>query len=110
MKENSKNIELIYLKDELIGFFNGRDKDDNTFEIGNICIKPEYQNKGIGTAILKEILFENKDKGIALQCFKENPVIKLYERMGFEKVGENDNHIKMKKQEITIHSIVAEIN
>lgn len=53
MKEDSKNIELIYLKDELVGFYNGKNKDYNTFEIGNICVKPEYQNKGIGTAVLK---------------------------------------------------------
>ena len=97
MKENSKNIELICLKGEIVGFYNGKDKDDNTFEIGNICIKPEYQNKGIGTAVLKEILFENKSKGITLQCFKENPAIKLYKRMGFDKIDENSTHVKMKK-------------
>lgn len=97
MKENSKNIQLIYLKDELVGFYNGKDKEDNTFEIGNICIKPEYQNKGIGTAILKEILFENKNKEITLQCFKDNAVIKLYERMGFEKIDETRTHYIMKK-------------
>ena len=97
MKENSKNIELIYLKGEIVGFYNGKDKDDNTFEIGNICIKPEYQNKGIGTVVLKEIFFENKGKEIVLQCFKENSAIKLYERVGFDKVEENDTHLKMKK-------------
>ena len=51
MKENSKNIWLIYLKDNAVGFYNGKDKDNNIFEIGNICVKPEYQNKGIGTAV-----------------------------------------------------------
>lgn len=97
MKENSKNIELIYIKDEVVGFYNGKEKDDNTFEIGNICIKSEYQNKGIGTAVLKEILFENNGKEIILQCFKDNPVIKLYERMGFEKIDETETHYIMKK-------------
>ena len=97
MKENSKNIELIYFNDELVGFYNGKEKDNNTFEIGNICIKPEYQNKGIGTAILKEILFENKDKDIVLQCFKDNYVIKLYDRMGFVKTGETETHFIIKK-------------
>ena len=100
MKENSKNIELIYLKDKLVGFYNGKTKDDKTFEIGNICIMPEYQNKGIGTAVLKEVLFENKDKDIILQCFKENPASKLYERMGFKKTIETQTHYTMKKQEI----------
>ena len=100
MKENSKNIELIYLKGEIVGFYNGKGKNDNTFEIGNICIKKEYQNKGIEAAILKEILYENKGREIALQCFKENPVIKLYERMGFEKIEENSTHIKMRRSSL----------
>ena len=97
MKESSKNIELIYLKDKLVGFYNGKTKDDRSFEIGNICIIPEYQNKRIGTAVLKEILFENKDKDIVLQCFKENPASKLYERMGFKKKIETQTHYIMKK-------------
>ena len=88
MKENSKNIELIYLKDKLVGFYNGKTKDDNSFEIDNICIMPEYQNKGIGTAVLKEILFENKDKEVSLQCFKDNPAIDWYKKIGFEKISE----------------------
>lgn len=99
MKENSKNIELIYLKDELVGFYNGKNKDNNTFEIGNICVKPEYQNKGIGTAVLKEILFEHKEQNIKLQVFKINEkAIKLYEKMGFEKVNETETHYIMIKK------------
>lgn len=99
MKENSKNIELIYLKNELVGFYNGKDKDDNTFEIGNICVKPEYQNKGIGTAILKEIFFEHKKQNIKLQVFKINEkAIKLYEKMEFEKEDETETHYIMIKK------------
>lgn len=99
MKENSKNIELIYLKDELVGFYNGKDKDNNIFEIGNICVKPEYQNKGIGTAVLKEILFEHKGQNIKLQVFKINEnAIKLYEKMGFEKTDETETHYIMIKK------------
>lgn len=97
MKENSKNIELIYLNDKLVGFYNGKNKDDNTFEIANICIMPEYQNNGIGTAVLKEILFENNDKDVFLQCFKENLAIKLFERIEFGKIMETEQHYIMKK-------------
>ena len=96
MKVNSKNIELIYLEDGLVGFYNGNNIDD-TYEIGNICVKLEYQNKGIGTAVLKEILFENKDKEIRLQCFKNNPAIKLYEKFGFKVIKENETHYIMIK-------------
>ena len=78
------------------GFYNGKEIDNNTFEIGNICVKPKYQNKGIGTAVLKEIIFENKEKNIKLQAFKINEkAIKLYERIGFKKVEETKTHYVM---------------
>ena len=35
-------------------------------------------HKEIETAILKEIMFKNKDKEIKLQCFKDNTAIKFY--------------------------------
>lgn len=97
MKENLKNIELIYLKDELVGFYNGKTKDNKSFEIGNICIMPEFQNKGIGTAVLKEIVFENKEKDIVLNCFKEDSTIGAYEKMGFEKTIETKSYYILKK-------------
>ena len=98
MKENSKNIELIYLNDKLVGFYNVKNKDDNTFEIANICVMPEYQNNGIGTAVLKEILlFDNNDEDVFLQCFKESPAINLFEMMGFKKKTETQTHYIMKK-------------
>lgn len=37
---------------------------------------------------LKEILYENRGKYIILKCFKDNPVIKLYERLEAEKIEE----------------------
>ncbi len=99
MKENSKNIELIYLKDDLVGFYNGNDKDDKTYEIGNVCVKPEYQNKGIGTAVLNEIIFEHKGQDIKLQVFKINEnAIRLYKKLGFEKVEETKTHYIMIKK------------
>ncbi len=99
MKENTKNIELIYLKDELVGFYNGNTKDSKTYEIGNICVKSEYQNRGIGTAVLNEILFEHKGQDIKLQVFKINEnAIKLYKKLGFKKVEENETHYIMLKK------------
>ncbi len=82
-----------------IGFYNGIVHEDR-YEIGNICIIPEYQNKGIGTAILKELLSKNEDKMIGLQYFKSNPVGSLYERLGFKIVGETAYHFQMVKDRV----------
>ena len=80
-----------------IGFYNGC-TTETKYEIGNICIIPEYQNKGIGTAILRDLLFENLGKEITLQYFKRNPVGRLYERLGFKLAGETQFHHQMVKE------------
>ena len=81
------------------GFYNGKEVDNNVFEIGNICVKPEYQNKGIEAAVLKEILFENEGKNIKTQVYKINEkAIKLYEKFGFEKIDENQTHYIMMRK------------
>lgn len=61
IKENAKNIKIITVKGERVGFFDGKILEDNTFRIDNIFMLKEYQNKGIETTILNENLFENKD-------------------------------------------------
>ena len=80
-----------------IGFLNCQTLKNGDFEIGNICIVAEYQNKGIGSQILKDLLEQNKDKDIHIQYFKQNPVGSLYKRLGFVEKEKNDTHIKMIK-------------
>ena len=38
IKENAKNIKVIMLKEEKIGFFDGKILEDNTFRIDNIFL------------------------------------------------------------------------
>lgn len=88
---------VITLDGQDIGFYNGTILE-NGYEIGNICILPEYQNRGIGTTVLKELLLKHADKTISLQYFKSNPVGKLYENLGFRRVGETEYHYQMVKR------------
>ena len=60
IKENAKNIKVIMLKEEKIGFFDGKILENNTFRIDNIFLLKEYQNKGIDKVIFNEVFFENK--------------------------------------------------
>ena len=92
-----KNAYIIMDKDKKIGFYNGEILENNHYEIGNICIIPEYQGQGIGTNLLKDILEENKDREIDIQYFKQNPVGQLYKRLGFIPSGETDFHYQMVK-------------
>ena len=61
IKENVKNINIITIKEEKIGFFDGKILEDNTLKIDNIVIIKEYRYREIEEAILNEIMFENKD-------------------------------------------------
>lgn len=89
---------IIQLDSRDIGFYNGCNLEDGSYEIGNICILPEYQGKGIGTQVLKDILQEHKQQDVHIQCFKKNPVAKLYERLGFVLEGESEFHYKLIKR------------
>ena len=93
-----KNIYLIKLNDEVIGFYNDEFLENGDYEIGNICIIPEYQGMGIGTKILKDILKEYEDTNILLQYFKQNKVGNLYTKLGFIQNGETNYHYQMIKK------------
>ncbi len=92
-----KDTWIIELNGKKIGFYNGFTENDGTYHIGNICIIKEYQEKGIGTQVLKDILELHKDKEIHIQYFKGNSVVSLYERLGFIPNGETETHYQMIK-------------
>lgn len=86
---------IIQLNGVDIGFYNGETLEDGSYEIANICIIPEYQRKGIGTQILKDIMKLHKNQDLHIQYFKQNPVGKLYEKLGFIHDYEKEFHYVM---------------
>lgn len=88
---------IIQLNGVDIGFYNGMELEDGNYEIGNICIIPEYQGRGIGTQVLKDVMKLHKNQDLHIQHFKQNPVGKLYERLGFVPSGETEFHYQMMK-------------
>lgn len=90
-----KDILIIEEYNKRIGFYHGEKLNANEYEVGNICIIPECQGRGIGTKILNDIIKEHKNQNIYLRYFKQNPVVKLYKRLGFEIVEEQAFHYKM---------------
>lgn len=62
-----------------------------------LVLSLEFQGKGIGSNLLKEVIEEAKAKNIPvkLQVLKENQAQHLYRKLGFKDTGITDTHIEM---------------
>jgi ribosomal protein S18 acetylase RimI-like enzyme len=63
--------------------------------IGEIQIQPSYQNRGIGTRLLRDTInrAHEQHKKVSLSvALKNERAYRLYERLGFQKVAQNDTH------------------
>nr|WP_319638031.1 N-acetyltransferase [Cytobacillus luteolus] len=75
-------------KSERVGFLSSYITDEKKGVISTIAVLRKYQGKGIGKALLREVMNRMKIKGIAevrLTVDTQNPTsaIKLYESHGF---------------------------
>ncbi len=64
--------------------------------LAEIQICSEYQNRGIGTELLKSIIQQfGTTNRIWLKVIKGNPAINLYRRLGFKVFAESKTHLYM---------------
>jgi len=80
---------MILLDDQPIGrLYIGRWQKE--IRIIDIALLPEYRNRGIGGAILQDILAEGARTGKPVTIHVEmfNPALRLYERLGFRQLEE----------------------
>lgn len=71
--------------------------DDETPSFA-ISLSKEYRGKGIGTELMKQMLTELKDgkyKKAPLAVQKQNYAVKMYKKVGFEIVDENEEEYIM---------------
>ena len=83
--------DIITYDGRLIGTIATNETED-CIEIGQFFILPDYQNKGIGTHLLKSILdkADQLGKNVTLRFLKNNPVKSLYVRNGFRLVDTSE--------------------
>jgi len=59
---------------------------NNNFLIGDLLVLPKHRNKGLGTALIKEVLNRSKAKGYSkalLAVTLKNPAFTIYKKIGF---------------------------
>lgn len=89
-------IQIITYDGKDMGMFSVEERDEDVF-LRAIEVHPEYQRKGIATAIINSIIREGvqKTKPVRLYVLKVNPAKRLYERLGFSVVEETSTHYIM---------------
>jgi GNAT superfamily N-acetyltransferase len=66
--------------------------------LAEIQLLPEYQRRGLGTAVVQDIVAAALRDGLPmkLQVLKVNPARRLYERLGFTVTAETATHVVMR--------------
>lgn len=63
-----------------------------------IAVTPTAQRRGVGAALVEHLLAIARTRGTArvfLEMRRGNPAIRLYQRFGFEPIGERRNYYRM---------------
>jgi ribosomal protein S18 acetylase RimI-like enzyme len=65
---------------------------DEQIRIADITLLPGARGRGIGTKILKDLMAEADSLGKPVRIYVEsfNPSLRLFERLGFSKISEQD--------------------
>ena len=79
-----------------VGLLRVEDRGEELF-LAAIELAPEAQSCGLGTEIIRSVLSEATQRRIPvrLQVLLRNPARRLYERLGFRRVGETATHCQM---------------
>lgn len=88
--------QLIYLEREPVGRFLV-ERNADRFHLVDIALLSEHRNKGIGKYLIEKLQSEASAKGlpVILSVLKNNPAIRLYQRLGFTITGEEGLHFLM---------------
>ena len=56
----------------------------------SIALLPEYRNQGLGRRMIETVIAMVKERfaGLSLSVVESSPALRLYERLGFRKVGQ----------------------
>ena len=74
-------------------------RDEAAIRLNDIALLTEYRNAGIGSRLIKELMKEATSAGkpITLHVLSSSPAVRLYERLGFRRSGDDESaYLEMK--------------
>ena len=65
--------------------------------LAEIYLRPEARNVGLGSRVVRDVVGDAhaRGRGVTLQLLRTNPVVRLYQRLGFRISGETHTHFLM---------------
>jgi ribosomal protein S18 acetylase RimI-like enzyme len=75
---------------------------ENDIRIVDITVLPVYRGKKIATYLLNKMIDRSNatQKKLSLHVLPNNPVLKFYQRLGFEIIKNNGNHFYMERKPV----------
>ena len=78
--------------------------------LDNIAAAPEHRQKGVGSALLTEIIRRGREKGLAFITLEvragNEPAISLYKKHGFVPVGRRKNYYENPREDAILMTLV----
>jgi len=94
---NTQNITLIIVDKKRAGMFILEERDDHLW-LAEIQITPLYQNSGLGTKVIQQILTKAQQRNIPLRLrvlHANYRAYQLYQRLGFRCINSAKHHHEM---------------
>lgn len=96
---NRDDVRIIAVDSRDVGFLHACKEADGV-TIAQIHIEAAYRSRGIGTQVIQAVLnaARARKKPVTLSVVRHNPAQALYERLGFQIVGEDATKVHMRWQ------------
>ena len=79
-----QDYRRIMVEKELAGYFALHKEDSGEWELDDLYLFPQFQNQGIGTQVVRDIIEQTDPQPLMLYVFTQNTgAVRLYERLGF---------------------------
>jgi ribosomal protein S18 acetylase RimI-like enzyme len=75
-------------------------ENETEIRLIDITLLPEFRGKGIGKDLLQQLIERSNkmQKKLSLHVESSNPILKLYQRLGFIHIKNNGRHYYMERQ------------
>jgi len=95
-----QDTSIIVRDDSDVGWMQVIESADSLY-LGQLYVAPSWQNRGIGTAILHDLTNKARGAGktVTLDVMKNNRSRLLYERLGFQVIGQSEYKLNLRWQE-----------